>query len=175
MTIRTETGVTLIELLVTLAVLAVLLGVGIPSLAGLIRDSRLTTSINSIHAALFYARSESIKRGRRVTICTSANQVACAAGIGWHSGWIVFDDPNGNGVRDAGETVLRVGDALPPPIAITGNTPVRNYVSYVPSGTTRAVGGALQMGTITACDGGSARQIVISASGRPRAVRRGSC
>lgn len=168
-------GVTLIELLVTLAVLAVMLGIALPSFASLIRDTRLTTAINSVHVALSYTRSESIKRGRRVTICTSADQLACTGGVGWHGGWMVFEDRNGNGLRDAGETIMRVGAALPSGITITGNNPVRNYVSYVPSGTTRTIGGALQMGTITACSGGRVRQIVISATGRPRVVREGNC
>ncbi|HRP74353.1 MAG TPA: GspH/FimT family pseudopilin [Rhodocyclaceae bacterium] len=175
MTRKSTGGVTLIELLVTLAVLAVMLGIALPSFADLIRDTRLTTAINSVHVALSYTRSESIKRGRRVTICTSANQLDCAPGIGWHRGWMAFDDRNGNGIRDAGETIMRVGAALPSGITITGNNPVRNYVSYVPSGTTRTIGGALQMGTITACSGGRVRQIVISATGRPRVVREGNC
>ena len=175
MMIRSSSGVTLVELMATLAILSVLLGVALSSFTGLVRDTRLTTSINTVHSALFYTRSESIKRGRRVTLCTSVDQATCTAGAGWHAGWIVFDDRNGNGVRDAGESLLRVGEALPPGITVTGNLPVRNYVSYVPSGTTRATSGALQMGTITACSGGRVRQIVISATGRPRVVRDGNC
>lgn len=168
-------GVTLIELLIGIAILAVTLGIAVPSFASLIRDTRLTTVINEMHGALFYTRSESIKRGRRVTICTSADQESCAGGVGWHSGWIVFDDRNANAVRDTDETILRVGMPQAAGIAVTGNAPVSNYVSYIPTGTTRAISGALQMGTITACSGDRVRQIVISATGRPRVVRDGVC
>lgn len=168
-------GFSLIELLIALAISAVLLGLAIPSFAGLMRDTRLTTVVNELHAAIFYTRSEAIKRGRRVTICTSADGQSCSAGVGWHSGWIVFDDENGNGLRDPGETLLRVGQAKSGGVTMTGNTPVRNYVSYVATGTTRAVSGALQMGTITACANGRARQIVINAAGRPRVVRDAHC
>lgn len=168
-------GMTLIELLISISILAVTLGIAVPSFASLIRDTRLTTVINEMHGALFLTRSESIKRGRRVTICTSADQDVCAAGVGWHSGWIVFDDRNANGVRDPDETILRVGMPRAAGISVTGNAPVSNYVSYIPSGTTRAVNGALQMGTITACSDQRVRQIVISATGRPRVVRDGVC
>jgi len=168
-------GMTLVELLISMAILAVTLGIAVPSFANLIRDTRLTTVINEMHGALFYTRSESIKRGRRVTICTSADNESCVAGVGWHSGWIVFDDRNANGVRDPDETILRVGMPQAAGITVTGNGPVSNYVSYIPSGTTRRVSGALQMGTITACSGQRVRQIVISATGRPRVVRDGEC
>lgn len=168
-------GVTLIELLMAVAILAVTLGIALPSFASLIRDTRLTTIINDMHSALFFTRSESIKRGRRVTICTSADLDVCAVGVGWHSGWIVFDDRNANGLRDPAEPILRVGMPQASGVVVTGNAPVRNYVSYIPSGTTRAVSGALQMGTITACADSRVRQIVISATGRPRVVRDGVC
>ncbi len=172
---RGRRGFSLIELMVALATSAVLLGLAVPSFAGLVRETRLSTVANELHAAIFYTRSEAIKRGRRVTICTSADGQSCTAGIGWHSGWIVFDDANGNGLREPNETLLRVGRAQPPGIAVTGNMPVRNHVSYVATGTTRAVSGALQMGTITACADGRARQIVINAAGRPRVVRAAQC
>lgn len=161
--------------MVVLVVLAVMLGIAVPSFAALIRDTRLSTATSDLHAAVFYTRSEAIKRSRRVTICTSSDGQFCAAGVGWHAGWIVFDDRNGNGLRDQDETVLRVGQASAPGVVITGNQPVRNHVSYVATGSTRAVSGALQMGTITACADSRARQIVINAVGRPRVVPDGVC
>ena len=168
-------GFSLIELMVTLAVMAVLIGIAMPSFANLVRETRLTAATNDLHAALFYTRSEAIKRGRRVTICTSADGETCSPGAGWHAGWIVFDDANGDGLRDADEALLRVGPGTDAALVITGNAPVRNHVSYIAAGTTRAVSGALQMGTITACAQGHGRQIVINAAGRPRVVRNASC
>lgn len=168
-------GLTLIELLISMAILGITLGIAIPSFASLIRDTRLTTVINEMHGALFFTRSESIKRGQRVTMCTSIDQTSCATGVGWHGGWLVFDDGNANGTRDADETILRVGMPLTSGISVTGNNPVKNYVSYISTGSTRSISGALQMGTITACSDQRVRQIVISATGRPRVVRDGVC
>ena len=168
-------GFTLVELMMTLTVAAVLLGVAVPSFAALLREARLSVVANDLHAAIFFTRSEAIKHGRRVTICTSADALSCGIGIGWHAGWIVFDDRNGNGLRESDETIMRVGAAQPPGLIVTGNTPLRNHVSYIATGKTRSVSGALQMGTITACENGRARQIVINAAGRPRVVRDAHC
>jgi type IV fimbrial biogenesis protein FimT len=172
---RGKEGFSLVELLITLTVLSVTLSLALPSFATLMRDTRLTAASSDLHAAILYTRSEAIKRSRRVTICTSADGQFCAAGVGWHAGWIVFEDANGDGLRDAGEALLRVGQATAPGVATTGNQPVRDYVSYVATGTTRAVSGALQMGTITACADARARRIVINAVGRPRVERDGVC
>lgn len=172
---RRMLGLGLVELMVTLAVVAILLSVAAPSFANILRESRLTTASNELLAALFLTRSTAITQGRRVTICTSADGEVCESGIGWDAGWIVFADLNNNGIRDPEETVLRAGGQQITGIRMQGNTPVRNYVSYLPNGMTRAVNGALQMGTITACSDGRARQIVISAAGRPRVVRDAAC
>ncbi|THF62776.1 GspH/FimT family pseudopilin [Pseudothauera rhizosphaerae] len=163
-------GFSLIELLVALAVLAVIAAIGVPSWQGLMRDTRLTSTSNEIFTALFHARSEAIRRGRRATLCTSADGEWCATGVDWHAGWMLFEDGNDNGRRDAGETIVAVSGARSGRLRITGNDPVRNYVSYVPTGMTRTTSGALQMGRFTICHGGRGRQIVISASGRPRVV-----
>ncbi len=172
---RVPRGFSLVELMVALFILAILLGVAAPAFANLIRETRLTTATNELLASLFLTRSSAIQHSRRVTICTSPDGERCEAGVGWHSGWIVFQDLNGNGVRDAGEPIVRHGGTNIRGITLTGNMPVRNYVSYLPTGMTRTVNGGLQMGTITACQDGSARQIVINVAGRPRVVRDARC
>jgi Tfp pilus assembly protein FimT len=58
---------------------------------------------------------------------------------------------------------------------MSGSTSVRDYVSYVPTGETRTRSGALQMGVVTACEGGAAKRVVIAATGRPRVVRQATC
>lgn len=171
---RREAGLTLVELLVTIAVAGILLGIGVPAFGSLIQDSRLTTTTNRLVAALQLARSEAVRHNARVTLCNSVDGAYCAESGGWEQGWIVFLDTGGTAQRADGDPLLAVGDPATDGITITGNSPVQRYVSYVGLGATRRASGALQMGTITLCAGDSGRQIVISRTGRPR-VQQGSC
>jgi type IV fimbrial biogenesis protein FimT len=171
---RREAGLTLVELLVTIAVLGVLLGVGVPAFGSLTQDSRLTTATNRLVAALHLTRSEAVRRNGRVTLCNSADGLFCATGGGWEQGWIVFVDTGGTGQRAEDDPLLAVGDATADGLVISGNTPVQRYVSYVGLGSTRRANGSLQMGTITVCAGDAGRQVVISRTGRVR-VQQGGC
>lgn len=112
-----QTGFTLIELMVTIAVLGILLSIGIPSYQNMVLNSRITAQANQVITALNYARSEAVKRAAPATVCSTNGGAACAGSTNWSTGWLVFADANGNGVVNAGETVLRVWPALN-----TGNT-----------------------------------------------------
>lgn len=168
-------GFTLIELLITLLITGVLAGMAAPSLSAVMRDSRVGTSTSDFLSALFVARSEAAKRGRRVTICPSGEGDLCAADLGWHAGWIVFDDANGNATREPDEEVVSVGPPRPKGLLIKTGGSMRHYISFVPTGATRLVNGGYQMDTISFCQEGVGRQIVINATGRPRVVKRAVC
>ena len=171
---RRDAGFTLVELLVNMAVAAVLLGIGMPAFGSLVQESRLTTTTNRLVAALHLARSEAVRHNARVTLCNSGDGSYCAEGGGWDQGWIVFLDTDATGARSDDDPLIAVGDAAVDGISISGNTPVQRYVSYIGLGATRRASGALQMGTITLCAGEAGRQIVISRTGRPR-VQQGGC
>ena len=82
-------GFTLVELMVTLLVLAILLGVAVPSFRDAALSSRLTAYANDLVASAQIARSEAIKRNVDITLCASAGGLACDAGGAWEGGWIV--------------------------------------------------------------------------------------
>jgi len=169
------TGVTLIELLVSVAVLAVLLMVAVPSFDAVMLNSRLAALSNAYLSSLHLARSEAIKRRARVALCKSADGLGCVTSGGWEQGWLVFHDVNNNAQVNGGESVIQVHGALPSGLVLTGNAPVKNYVSFTSTGGARWTSGAPQMGTLTLCrvaaGGGDARQIVINVTGRPRVAR----
>lgn len=170
-----QSGTTLLELLVVLAIAAILLAIGIPSFASLASSSHLTSATNSMVASLHLARSEAIKRNSRTVLCPSANGTACAASGGWHQGWLVFHDGNNNAALDTGEAVILIQRGMPDGFRLTGNSSVEHYISYTPIGAAKKTSGAFQAGTLTVCEAlessVSARQIVISSTGRPRTAK----
>ncbi|MGO9445359.1 MAG: GspH/FimT family pseudopilin [Thiobacillaceae bacterium] len=95
-------GVTLVELLVTLAVLAILLMIGIPSYQSITTSSRTSSEINELVTHLQFARAEAVKRGQNVTV--NSNN-----GNNWANGWVV-DDPNGNPLKQ--QAAFQGGDTL---------------------------------------------------------------
>jgi len=91
--LRSQRGWTLVELLATLTILAVLLGTGVPAYEALVEDNRMVNGINDISASIQFARSEALKRGVPVRICISdsanANASGCSGGSDWAAGWNV--------------------------------------------------------------------------------------
>jgi len=169
---RQVKGFTLVELVVTLAVLALMLSIGIPSLKAAAQSIKLNAVTNSFVSHLYMARGEAIKRNSRVVVCKSADGQSCTSAGGWEQGWIVFHDLNNDGLRDAAEDVIARGQALPANFRLTGNLSVANYVSFASTGGTKLVGGGFQAGTLMLCNqsasGGEGRQIILNAVGRTR-------
>lgn len=168
-------GMTFMELMVVMALAAVLLTVALPSFTAVINTSRQATLANTFLTSLHLARSEAIKRNARVVLCKSADGASCAWNGRWDQGWIVFHDADNDAQVGVGEELMRVYEALPGTFSLGGNNPVANYVSYAPTGATRLTSGALQMGTVTLCrvaaGGQDARRIIVSGTGRPRVVQ----
>lgn len=167
-----EAGVTLAELLVGVAIIAVLLTLAVPGMTALTESSRLSGATNEFLGSLHLARSEAIKRRTRTVLCPSLNGASCKHEAHWHAGWIVFEDANNNALVDNDEAVIQVRHALPAGMRLTGNPPVSDFISYTATGRTKRTTGAFQAGTLTVCNASSsnmlARRIVISSSGRPR-------
>jgi type IV fimbrial biogenesis protein FimT len=84
-------GMTLVELLVVMMIAAILLGVGVPSFRYVTNSNRMSGEINNLLGDLQFARSEALKEGQTVTICSSTGTTCGTAS--WDQGWIVFSDP----------------------------------------------------------------------------------
>ena len=104
---RRQGGFTVTELMVVVAIVAILLGLGVPSFRYVTNAYRMSAEINGLLGDLQYARAEAIRRGQPVTACVSTNGTACTGGSNWAGGWIVFSDPNGNQTVDAAEVIVR--------------------------------------------------------------------
>jgi prepilin-type N-terminal cleavage/methylation domain-containing protein len=79
--IGSQRGFTLIELMVTMAVLVILITIGVPSFNDLVQNQRVKTAVSELHSSLIFARSEAIKRNAEVTITRN--------GASWSNGWNV--------------------------------------------------------------------------------------
>ena len=167
-----QRGFTLMELIITVAIAAIVLSIGVPSFQGMMRNNRVIANTNDFLGSLNLARSEAIKRGAGLRVVLCPGTPAGCSGTAWGSGWIVFVDANNNGVWDTGEQVLRVHEPLAGGDTLTGNTPVSTYISFAADGTARvANSNAFQAGTLTFTLCNSTKQrntVVINSVGRAR-------
>lgn len=105
-------GFTLIELIITLTIAGILIALAAPAMQTFILDQRLTTQANGFIADLNIARSEAVKRGTSVTLCSSVDLSGCSASTQWETGRIAFIDSDGDGTVDVGDTIIRAGQRL---------------------------------------------------------------
>ena len=168
-------GFTLVELMITLAILAIVVGLAVPSFTDMIQKNQMASVSNEFMSELMWTRSEAIKRNREVVMCRSTDGATCAASGDWNTGWVVFVNDNGDTTFDAGEELIRTGQAIPSGYNLTGSGFYGLRVKY------RSDGSVSTSGTFTLCDwdadDADSKQITISATGRPRRISgtSGSC
>lgn len=166
-------GFTLVELLGVLLVSAVALGLVAPGLANLLATHRLSTATNAYSSAFHLARQAAIQRHRPVAVCAGESGTCHSrASWDWAKGWLVFIDPNRNGVRDADEPLLYSGPAAHPSLLARGNLPLNQSVIFNALGFAEQPGGSFAAGRLRICVpvaiGKNARDLVLAKSGRLR-------
>jgi prepilin-type N-terminal cleavage/methylation domain-containing protein len=162
-----QSGFTIIELMITVILIAVVAAVAVPSFRTMVQNNRIATQANTFITAINLARSEAVKRGRDVYLSSTSGTVV------WGDGWRLWVDENGNGSEDAGE-LLRVFEALEGGSTLTsvnGHTAVR----YLANGYIFLANAGDPVPTfalrIPNCTGDSARDIEINLVGRPSVTR----
>ena len=172
---RRVQGFTMVEMLVVIALVAIVLGLAAPSLVRLSKAAAISSGVDQFLADIRFARSEAVVRGGGVVMCRSITpelpQATCSStpgSEGWASGWIVFHDLNNDGARDADEHLLRVqaGHQRIGTIATDGTSTVLRF---------SAAGRLLAPGSVASLHFGGAeidadirRVVCVNAGGRAR-------
>lgn len=160
---RQQDGFTLIELMIVIAILALIASYGIPRFNTMVQNGRLSTQANHLQGLMQLARSEAVTNRVDTLVCASTDQASCNTN-NWELGVIVFRDNDGNGSAAAAELVRVM------PAVTNGNTirGVNGAISFLTDGT--LAGGAM----LRICDDRaepSSRQIRLNTSGQSRISR----
>jgi len=166
-------GYTLIETLVAVALTAILLGVGLPSMTRFIGNWQVSDAMNSFTGSLRVARTEAIKRGRDVRMCASTDGATCTSTMnatkGWATGWIIYVDNNKSLSFTSGTDVILLSPTSLPVASILSSkgTTITNFV-FRPNGLMTS---GVQALDFTPTQGsGTPRGLCVSTTGRTRVV-----
>ena len=139
---KRDNGFTLIELMVTMAVIVVLLAVGVPAFKSFVKNNRVIAETGKVIIAMQVVRSEAVKRGSGAVICASTDQATCSADTDWTTGWITFSDLDQDANLDGDGSCTTDADQLSKECILRINTALENVsltsgddnVQFLPSG-----------------------------------------
>ncbi len=168
-----QSGFTIVELMVTLSIAAVLLALAAPNFSNMIADNRMSSATNNFISAIALARNVAITRKRNTSVTArSPGNNANEWGAG---GWVVWSDDNGDGVQDAGGTEdVRFFEPVNDIVSVDGPD---GAIAIVFNSSGLRPPGADPF-TITICDsrtGETGRQITVGLTGRPSLERKFGC
>lgn len=183
---KRHSGFTLMELMVTLAVAGIVLGMAVPNFRSFMLNSRLTSAANDMIASLHSARTEAIKRQLPVAMCATADagEAVPECSGGEYSQWVVWVDADNDWEPDnsADEPVLVRHMGIADGVMVRVNADETGIVKFRPSGfAAEAAGGQVPTSNVVICDSrgtaaisagsSAARAVLITATGRARVTR----
>ena len=166
---KNSNGFTLVEVIITLVVVAIIMAVGIPGLSSMMANNQAIANSNDLITALSFSRNESVKRGTRISICakspTAQGNFTCGAGNNdWSNGWFAFVDSNGSAAADYSPTSENQLRSWPAP---SGNFTMTGPVSvgFNSSGTIQGNAAIALTIKYSHCTGQQNRTIIIATTG----------
>lgn len=150
-----QTGFTLMELMITLAVAGVIVGIAVPNMRSFLQNNRLSSAANDLLHSLQTARTEAIKRQQGpVVVCATDSPAAAdnalTCSYGAFRAWFVYVDTNGNWQHDAAEPIVLRHDAVDASVTVrSGGNGVR---SYAVTGFANSDPARVQTANVVLCD-----------------------
>ncbi|MDP2751936.1 MAG: GspH/FimT family pseudopilin [Rhodocyclaceae bacterium] len=133
---RQQAGVTIIELMIIVAIVAILASLAAPSFSDFISRMHQASTMTQLTSDLNRARSEAIKRNRRVLVCVRATDTTCGNGTDWRNGWLVCYDEDQDSACDATSTTnpnpMVIHQAINSRLTLTG---IAASIGFNPNGT----------------------------------------
>jgi type IV fimbrial biogenesis protein FimT len=166
---RREHGITALELLVTMAIAAILMATAVPSFKNYSWNLRMRTAMDVLQTDLNLARSRAISHNIQTIVCPSTTSNECSGSSDWQQGWIVFTDLNGDRQKQDGEPLLKQTGEVE--FLAINSSRSRSYLRFFPNGS--SPGSNI---SILFCDQRGAEKagiIAVSNTGRIRQQRTG--
>ncbi len=170
-------GISIVELVISLAVVSILATTGVPAFSSFIQSNRLNESSFDMLTTINLARTEAVKRRTRVVLCRSADPTLPTPSCGgsantWTTGWLVFASGDSNSTYEAGtDTLLGIGLVDSSNVTVITNTTSNNSLEYNSDGTTNESGGTARFAVCDKRGGAQGRQINVPPHGRPKFVK----
>lgn len=166
----------MIELAIVVFIASILLALALPNFTDALTRTRIASTSEELQSAFAQARAEALKLKLPVTICARHTDAACSTDPLWNDGFLMFRDPNGNGLPDAGEIMLRTRTFSLPNVQVESGV---ISVSFLGNGrlaggaarTFEVLGDGCQDGIPRGTDTGMRRQLNLAASGRASGLR----
>lgn len=178
---KKENAFTLMELMVVIAIGAILATIAVPSFINMMERNRVSAQARDVISAFNLARAEAITRGNTVSVCTSNNGTGCSGSTNWANGWIVFSELSvpPNSAVDGGncnnvttdDCIIRVWGATPG-VSLSGGADA--IVTYMPDSRVAAVISVAVSPVNCAAGANKQKTVSISATGQVT-VTEGSC
>lgn len=161
-------GFSLIELLATTVIAALVTGATLPSVSRFIEQHHAASAVSALTAHMQLARMAAITRNHRTVLCPSADGSQCLSGSDWSGGWILFADDDGNRRPDSREDILRQEQEPTSRHLRIISSDGRQQLRYLPDGS--SAGSNLSLAICTP-DGALLARVIVNNAGRPRSER----